>query len=138
MGGIRSTMGDPSLAERSPLDALSGERMENNMRNTNKSRVIIAIVAGMGAGTLGLTGMSGLLFYVFWILAHSVLVMFQCKFKTTEYFLSTSGVFLDGLSQGGMTFMLLWMRSCVLSRVQAQWDSPNEQTILALLHPLDD
>ena len=54
--------------ERGPLDALSGERMENNMRKVNTARVVVAVMAGVTAGVLGLTGIPGFIFYAFWIL----------------------------------------------------------------------
>lgn len=67
-------MEPPQAQERSPLDALSGERMENNMRKINTSRVVVAVMSGVTAGVLGLTGFPGLFFFAFWILLLAVVM----------------------------------------------------------------
>eukprot|EP00656_Telonema_subtile_P020723 TRINITY_DN2179_c0_g1_i2.p1 TRINITY_DN2179_c0_g1~~TRINITY_DN2179_c0_g1_i2.p1 ORF type:complete len:103 (-),score=22.36 TRINITY_DN2179_c0_g1_i2:267-575(-) len=93
------------MIRRPPRSTLSSSSAASDVYK----RQVTAIVAGLAAGTLGITGFAGLFFYAFWMAVLAAVQAFQTGFKVNEYFLSSSGLVIEGLSQGGMTFMLFWM-----------------------------
>jgi len=90
-----------------PLDAHSGERMMQNMMFLGNSRVVVSMAAGIAAGVLGLTSVTGFLFMVFWGCVLSAAFIAQAEFDVLKYFPSMLIVVQDSVMPS-MTFVMFW------------------------------
>jgi hypothetical protein len=62
-----------------------------------RSRTFLSLVAGAVAGVLGLTGISGFLFYLIVMAAQSGTLLLKAKLNARAYFLSLQAVVFDGV-----------------------------------------
>jgi hypothetical protein len=62
-----------------------------------RSRTFLSLVAGAVAGVLGLTGVSGFLFYLIVMAAQSGTLLLKAKLNARAYFLSLQAVVFDGV-----------------------------------------
>ena len=67
------------------------------------------IFAGIAAGTLGLDGQSGMLFYFFSVVFMSALISLKLGLDARPYFHSLSQIWLDGWFTNLMGYMLVWI-----------------------------
>lgn len=63
----------------------------------NLSRFYMAILAGCLSGTLCLTGLYGIAFYLLIFFLFSILLFFNVQFKKGTYFLSNTNIFTHGM-----------------------------------------
>lgn len=82
------------------------------------SRTFLAIIGGVIAGILGLTGLTGFIFYFLVMAMTSVALTAKAKFSIHSYFDSWNRILLDGFFGG---LMVLYIRtsnkissSCIL------------------------
>jgi len=71
-------------------------------------QVFLSIVAGMTAGVLGLTGLTGFLFYVLCTLAVAACLFLKTSGNLSEYFDSWTTLVLGGSDAGFLSFVLFW------------------------------
>ncbi|KAH7435705.1 hypothetical protein KP509_06G076100 [Ceratopteris richardii] len=99
---------EKSKTDGDDVSLYSAENIQHNMRTLYYSRTFLSIVGGIVAGILGLTGVSGFLFYFVIMMATSAAVALKAGFKIGMYFDSLNRVTLDGLTAGLMSFVLFW------------------------------
>nr|XP_009804694.1 PREDICTED: ER membrane protein complex subunit 6-like isoform X2 [Nicotiana sylvestris] len=68
----------------------------------------MAIIGGVIAGILGLTSLTGFIFYFLAMAITSVALTAKAKFSVHSYFDSRNKVMLDGFFGGLMSFVLFW------------------------------
>ena len=90
---------------------------QNNDAIVARSRTLVSIVAGCGAGILGLTNLFGLLFFVLAHLTLAGLVTMRVKFRVTDYFTGFPRLLLSQLSSSALSFVLFWTLSYNLIHV---------------------
>eukprot|EP00250_Pteridium_aquilinum_P027635 c3536_g1_i1 orf=113-478(+) len=95
-----------SHAEEMPL--FSAENIQHNMRTIYYSRTFLSIIGGVVAGVLGLTSITGFLFYFAIMMATSAGVALKAGLNIERYFDSWNRITLDGLTAGLMSFVLFW------------------------------
>ncbi|CAI7918886.1 unnamed protein product, partial [Closterium sp. NIES-54] len=85
-------------------------RSNNKGKPYGKScRTYLAIIAGVVAGILGLTGISGFLCYIFVMALGAVGLFIKTGFHINKYFDTWQRIGgMDGLTQGAMSFVLFW------------------------------
>eukprot|EP00003_Mantamonas_plastica_P014324 TRINITY_DN2484_c0_g4_i2.p1 TRINITY_DN2484_c0_g4~~TRINITY_DN2484_c0_g4_i2.p1 ORF type:complete len:183 (+),score=35.71 TRINITY_DN2484_c0_g4_i2:193-741(+) len=72
------------------------------------SRILMACVIGSIAGIMGLTGIVGLLFYFTSVLMTALVAALKTGFKLHTFFQSTSDLYLSGVFDGLMSYILFW------------------------------
>ncbi|XP_009792768.1 uncharacterized protein LOC107796353 [Nicotiana tabacum] len=90
------------------LPTFNAENMQNNMKVILYSRTFMAIIGGVIAGILGLTSLTGFIFYFLVMAITSVALTAKAKFSIHSYFDSWNRVILDGFFGGLMSFVLFW------------------------------
>eukprot|EP01083_Nonionella_stella_P009982 28538_1 len=91
-----------------PSQFYSGANIMHNVKVVMFCRILASLLAGCCSGILGLTGLAGLiLFALAWLLT-SALLWTKTKFDHPTYFRKGSALWMDGLMQGGMSFVLFW------------------------------
>ncbi|XP_055818433.1 uncharacterized protein LOC129887381 [Solanum dulcamara] len=88
------------------LPTFNAENMQNNMKVILYSRTFMAIIGGVIAGILGLTSLTGFIFYFLVMAITSVALTAKAKFSIHSYFDSWNKILLDGLFGGLMSFVL--------------------------------
>eukprot|EP00457_Paulinella_chromatophora_P018274 gb/GEZN01019545.1/.p1 GENE.gb/GEZN01019545.1/~~gb/GEZN01019545.1/.p1 ORF type:complete len:112 (-),score=12.36 gb/GEZN01019545.1/:363-698(-) len=89
-------------------ERLSPKNLQHNNLLLNNSRVLTACVSGFVAGVLGLTGWSGLFFYVFATALTSGFLFLKSDFHPEIYFQSWTSLAFDGVSGAFMSYLLFW------------------------------
>ncbi|KEG14563.1 Rab5-interacting family protein [Trypanosoma grayi] len=87
------------------------KELGENMRSVSQIRTMSALIAGVGAGVLGLTGVAGALYFFVAAAFTSLMIMnVGCEGTPERYFPSgKKGLFSFGsLTSGAMTFILAW------------------------------
>jgi len=95
----------------SPDPVLLADRQMANANTLAKTRTACSLIAGVGAGVLGLTGMVGFAFYIAQAVLASMLVLsISCGNTPAPYFAKgRSELFsVSGLLSGLTTFVLVW------------------------------
>ena len=68
-------------------------------------------MTGIAAGILGLTGLSGLAWFLVAEALFVVLILASLQFQFQPFFVSLPSLALGSLFQGGMSFILFWALS---------------------------
>ncbi|VDP46624.1 unnamed protein product [Soboliphyme baturini] len=93
----------------SPANAVYSEwAMRNNFAVLEYSRTCQAAASGFAAGILGLTGLSGFMFYFFCACIQAVIWYVKADFRWGEYFVNKSSILTYGLFGGLFTYVLFW------------------------------
>jgi len=71
-------------------------------------RTSFSTVSGATAGTLGLTGIKGFVFYFVMSMLLSVMLYMKAGTSWNKYFLSRRAVWTDGVISGLFTYVLFW------------------------------
>ncbi|KAF5178953.1 Er membrane protein complex subunit 6-like [Thalictrum thalictroides] len=100
---IEKKSGDDNL-----LPTMNAENLQANMRTIYYSRTFLSIIAGVIAGILGLTNLTGFVFYFFVMAITSLGLLAKAKFSIHAHFDSWNRVVLDGFLSGLMSFVLFW------------------------------
>ncbi|PHU29950.1 hypothetical protein BC332_02043 [Capsicum chinense] len=90
------------------LPTFNAENMQNNMKVILYSRTFMAIIGGVIAGILGLTSLTGFIFYFLVMAITSVALTTKAKFSIHYYFDSWNRIVFDGFFGGLMSFVLFW------------------------------
>ncbi|KAI3893557.1 hypothetical protein MKW92_049769 [Papaver armeniacum] len=90
------------------VPTFSAENLQSNMKVIYYSRTFLSIVAGVKAGVLGFTSLTGFVFYFLIMAVTSVGLAAKAKFNVHAYFDSWNRVTLDGFLSGLMSFVLFW------------------------------
>ncbi|KAI3962599.1 hypothetical protein MKW98_008466, partial [Papaver atlanticum] len=90
------------------VPTFSAENLQSNMKVIYYSRTFLSIVAGVIAGVLGFTSLTGFVFYFLIMAVTSVGLAAKAKFNVHAYFDSWNRVTLDGFLSGLMSFVLFW------------------------------
>lgn len=89
------------------------DRVAQNTEALGRIRTFCAVVAGVVAGVLGLTGLGGAVFFVVaMFLGARLTAMAACGGKPEQYFVNgSSDLFALGglISGGGLTYLFVWM-----------------------------
>ncbi|VFQ61003.1 unnamed protein product [Cuscuta campestris] len=99
---------EKSSNEIDELPTFNAENMQNNVKIIYYSRTFMAIIGGVIAGVLGLTGLMGFIFYFLIMGITSVGLLAKAKFSVFSYFESWNRIMLDGFLGGLMSFVLFW------------------------------
>ncbi|WZZ12136.1 hypothetical protein YC2023_105225 [Brassica napus] len=92
----------------SDIPTFSGENLQKNLKVIQNSRTFLSIIAGVLAGIIGFTGLTGFVFYFVVMLITSVGLMAKAGFSADLYFDSWNRVLFDGFLGGLMSFVLFW------------------------------
>jgi len=84
------------------------EKIANNVRIVYSSRIFLSIIAGCTAGILGLTGLIGFACYLLLCTLQTIVLLFKIKFKVHTFYKSLFTMWLEGLVQGLLSFILFW------------------------------
>ncbi|GJP43813.1 hypothetical protein CLOM_g3225 [Closterium sp. NIES-68] len=99
----------PAEQQSPPAPLFSGPNLQKNLVAVNHSRTYLAIIAGVVAGILGLTGISGFLCYVFIMALGAVALFIKTGLHINKYFDTWQRIGgMDGLTHGAMSFVLFW------------------------------
>eukprot|EP00897_Mesotaenium_endlicherianum_P010508 jgi/Mesen1/9486/ME000063S08940 len=93
---------DAETKKNGEVEPVAADSLAVNCRVVYYCRTFLAIVAGVAAGILGLTGLSGFLFYVVIMAFSSIGLLVKAGFDVNSYFDSWTRIVLDGLGQGLM------------------------------------
>jgi hypothetical protein len=99
---------EKKMDDASETPAYSTENVQHNMRVIYYCRTFLSIVGGVVAGVLGLTGISGFLFYFLIMILASGAIAAKTKFNVFSYFDSWQRITIDGITAGFMSFVLFW------------------------------
>ncbi|ESL11610.1 hypothetical protein TRSC58_00635 [Trypanosoma rangeli SC58] len=87
------------------------EDLGENMASMSQIRTMSALVAGVGAGVMGLTGITGAVFFLLCaVLSSFIILKIGCEGAPERYFPSGTKQFfsLGNLVTGAMTYILAW------------------------------
>ena len=96
------------------------EALQANAMGIGYVRALMAIIAGIAAGILGLTGSKGFLLYIAVHLITSVILLARMKFDVSEYLtpgLSALWFAVDGLGGQGLSFVMFWTLSFAMVHI---------------------
>ncbi len=71
-------------------------------------RTSLAVIAGVTAGILGVTGLYGFVLYLVYSFLVSSLLALKVGMKWNCYFTSRKSLWMDGILGGLFTYVLLW------------------------------
>ena len=91
-----------------PAVVYSEAMIRSNAAVIDYIRTSFSTVSGATAGTLGLTGIKGFVFYFIMSMALSVMLYFKAGTNWNNYFLSKRSVWTDGVLSGLFTYVLFW------------------------------
>ncbi|CAN6876777.1 hypothetical protein Bca4012_079025 [Brassica carinata] len=92
----------------SDIPTFSAENLQKNLKVIQNCRTFLSIIAGVLAGIIGFTGLTGFVFYFVVMLITSVGLMAKAGFSADVYFDSWNRVLFDGFLGGLMSFVLFW------------------------------
>lgn len=96
------------------------EMLQANALGINQVRSLMAIVAGITAGIVGLTGSKGFLLFVCSYLVTSVALLAKMKFNIEEFLTPTSSAYwfvVDGMSSQILSFIMFWTLSFAMVHI---------------------
>ncbi|KAF3503156.1 hypothetical protein F2Q69_00039727, partial [Brassica cretica] len=102
---VRFVMGSSEKRSKdamSDIPTFSGENLQKNLKVIQNSRTFLSIIAGVLAGIIGFTGLTGFVFYFVVMLITSVGLMAKAGFSADLYFDSWNRVLFDGFLGGLM------------------------------------
>ncbi|EJW86762.1 transmembrane protein 93 [Wuchereria bancrofti] len=83
--------------------------MRHNVGVLEYSRTCQAAASGMASGILGLTGVSGFIFYFFFVVLQALFWEMKANFEWQNYFTSRSLSLTHSLISGLFTYILFWV-----------------------------
>ncbi|OZC08519.1 hypothetical protein X798_04453 [Onchocerca flexuosa] len=83
--------------------------MRHNVGVLEYSRTCQAAAAGMASGILGLTGISGFIFYFVFVVLQALFWEMKANFEWQNYFISRSLSLTHSLISGLFTYILFWV-----------------------------
>ena len=86
----------------------SDAMIRGNAATIDYIRTSFSTVSGATAGTLGLTGIRGFVFYFVMSMALSMMLYFKAGTNWNKYFLSRRSLWTDGVFSGLFTYVLFW------------------------------
>ena len=89
-------------------EAYSGFAIANNNMVIDFCRTSVSALAGMSAGVLGLTGLSGFIFYFAASIFLSCLINLKAGHQWRKYFISWWSLSTNGILGGLFTYVLFW------------------------------
>ncbi|KAL0737917.1 hypothetical protein Bca4012_014127 [Brassica carinata] len=92
----------------SDIPTFSAENLQKNLKVIQNSQTFLSIIAGVLAGIIGFTGLTGFVFYFVVMLFTSLGLMAKAGFSADLYFDSWNRVLFDGFLGGLMSFVLFW------------------------------
>lgn len=94
-----------------PRDYVLADKVVKNAETLARMRTFVALVAGIVAGVLGLTGLMGGVFYVIvGLCAGIVYSAVACGGSAGRYFShNEQGALLSNVTSGALTYVLAWM-----------------------------
>lgn len=98
-------------SEKSSKDVvMSAENLQKNLKVTQNSRTFLSIIAGVLAGIMGFTSLTGFVFYFVVMLITSVGLIAKAGFFSSDlwYFDSWNRLLFDRFLGGLMSFVLFW------------------------------
>uniref|UniRef100_M4D0N1 ER membrane protein complex subunit 6 n=1 Tax=Brassica campestris TaxID=3711 RepID=M4D0N1_BRACM len=100
----------------SDIPTFSAENFQKNLKVIQNSRTFLSIIAGVLAGIIGFTGLTGFLFYFVVMLITSLGLMAKAGFSADVYFDSWNRVLFDGFLGGLMVrYIFLFLATPPLS-----------------------
>ena len=96
------------------------EALQSNSMGISYVRALMAIITGIAAGILGLTGSKGFLLYIAVHLLTSLALLTKMRFNVQEYLtpgLSPLWFAIDGLSGQGLSFVMFWTLSFAMVHI---------------------
>eukprot|EP01113_Clastostelium_recurvatum_P006380 TRINITY_DN12881_c0_g1_i1.p1 TRINITY_DN12881_c0_g1~~TRINITY_DN12881_c0_g1_i1.p1 ORF type:complete len:108 (-),score=4.87 TRINITY_DN12881_c0_g1_i1:138-440(-) len=93
------------------MEEFSPDHMVNNNRVLYFSRILMSIIAGCGAGIIGMTGLIGFIPYFLTYFIISVLMWMKMHSKPLVYFQTESALWWDGVFTGLLSYVLFWTLS---------------------------
>jgi len=96
------------------------EALQSNSMGIGYVRALMAIIAGVAAGILGLTGSKGFLLYIIVHVLTSMALLVRMKFDVVEYMtpgLSSFWFAVDGLGGQGLSFVMFWTLSFAMVHI---------------------
>ena len=84
------------------------DRIGYNDRILNFCRVFVAIISGMAAGIMGITGVSGAAVFLLSTMLLSVGLYLKVSCDPKPYFKKPENIWFDGISQAAMSYILFW------------------------------
>ena len=111
---------DGSCGRHEEEKTINIEALQSNSSGINYVRALMAIVAGVAAGILGLTGSKGFLLYFAVHLLVSVALMIKMNFNVQEYLtpgLSPFWFAVDGIGGQGLSFVMFWTLSFAIVHI---------------------
>ena len=102
-------MQDPNAeAEIDFSELFSPDRIGYNGRILNFCRVFVAIIAGMAAGILGMTGVMGFAVFLLSTFMLSVGLYLKVSCEPKPYFKKPDDIWTEGVTQALMSYVLFW------------------------------
>src|SRR5438552_289472 len=105
-------MSSSSHIPNNPAEKLSPLNVKHNTDIVSFSRTFIAIFSGCGAGILGLTNLSGFLFYAIVNAVCGIFLLMKAggfaNNNVKQYFQHWSSIVFDGFVGGCLSFVLFW------------------------------
>lgn len=96
------------------------EALQTNAMGIGYVRALMAIITGVAAGILGLTGSKGFLLYIAMHFLTSIFLLAKMKFKVSEYLTPDASLFwfaVDGLTGQGLSFVMFWTLSFAMVHI---------------------
>jgi len=84
------------------------QHVKSNNFLLSRVRTYSSVSAGVAAGTLGLSGISGFLFYVVTFFVGSIFLATKCEFKIKKYFPDPAELNFGGFSKDLVLYLMLW------------------------------
>lgn len=133
-GGKRPTVENKTMKNVGQVAVFSEAAMRHNIGILEYSRTCQAAGAGMASGILGLTGISGFIFYIVFVILQAVFWEMKANFVWEDYFINRSLLLTHSLISGLFTYILFWV--FLYGMVHVYWISicyPCSETMSFLL-----
>ncbi|CAG9535521.1 unnamed protein product [Cercopithifilaria johnstoni] len=105
----RSTSGNKTTKDVEQVAIFSEVAMRHNVGVLEYSRTCQAAASGMASGILGLTGISGFIFYFILVVLQALFWEMKANFEWQNYFMSRSLSLTHSLISGLFTYILFWV-----------------------------
>ncbi len=89
-------------------DVYSERAVRQNSAIVDYCRTSGAVIAGVAAGILGLTGLYGFGFFILFSLLISVILSMKAGTGWAKYFTTRRQIWFDGVLGGLFTYILVW------------------------------
>ncbi|VDK78281.1 unnamed protein product [Litomosoides sigmodontis] len=105
----RSTSENKVTKDVGQVAIFSEVAMRHNIGVLEYSRTCQAAASGMASGILGLTGVSGFIFYFIFVVLQALFWEMKANFEWRNYFMSRSLSLTHSLISGLFTYILFWV-----------------------------